>query len=103
MGPVAEALRARSGKLLILRLTPRGSWRPRLDTTLSSRISASTALCNAFLSSGRNSDKSGKFAADHPDCVHQGESVGIFSILEGRFVHESPDGKMRHHQSDRKS
>src|ERR1022692_4918784 len=52
-----------------------------------------------FCPEGGNSDKSGKFAADHPDCVHQGESVGIFLILEGRFVHESPDGKMRHHQS----
>jgi hypothetical protein len=36
-------LRGRNGKLLILRLTPRGIWRPRLETTRSSRISARTA------------------------------------------------------------
>jgi hypothetical protein len=37
-------LRARRGKLLILRLTLRGFRRLRLDTTCSWRISSSTAL-----------------------------------------------------------
>ncbi|MGH8534511.1 MAG: hypothetical protein ACREV1_17795, partial [Gammaproteobacteria bacterium] len=36
--------RGRSGKLLILRFTPRGLRRLRLDTTRSWRISSSTAL-----------------------------------------------------------
>jgi hypothetical protein len=51
-----------------------------------------------FSPEGGIATKLGKFAADHPDRVQERESVGIFSILEGRFVHESPDGKMRHHQ-----
>jgi hypothetical protein len=36
-------LRGRMGKLLILRFTPRGLRRPRLDTTRSCRISLSVA------------------------------------------------------------
>ena len=43
MRPVQLGPRGRNGKLLIFRLTPRGIRRPRLDTTRSSRISASTA------------------------------------------------------------
>jgi hypothetical protein len=35
---------------------------------------------------------------DYPDRVEERESVGIFSLLEGRFVHEPADGKMRHQQ-----
>jgi hypothetical protein len=43
------ACRGRSGKLLILRLTPRRLRRFRLETTRSCRISWSTALWSAFL------------------------------------------------------
>ena len=42
MGAMLSILRGRSGKLLIFLLTPRGLRRVRLETTLSSRISAST-------------------------------------------------------------
>lgn len=52
---VQLGLRGRNGKLLIFRLTPRGIRRPRLDTTRSSRISASTASWNAFLCRGGDS------------------------------------------------
>jgi hypothetical protein len=31
--------------------------------------------------------------------MEETESVRVFSLLEGRFVHQSADGKMRHHQS----
>ena len=49
--------RRRRGKLLILRLTPRGLRRLRLDTARSSRISSNTASWNAALSPGGNSGK----------------------------------------------
>ena len=42
MGAMLSILRGRSGKLLIFLLTPRGLRRVRLETTRSSRISAST-------------------------------------------------------------
>jgi len=42
VGGSGRARRGRSGKLLILRFTPRGLRRPRLETTRSCRISSST-------------------------------------------------------------
>jgi hypothetical protein len=56
--------RGRSGKLLILRLTPRGTRRPRLLTTRSSRISSSTASCRAPLARGGKCSKQRQLAAD---------------------------------------
>ncbi len=44
---VPEPFRGRSGYLLILRLSPRGLHRDRLETTRSSKISLSTAAWNA--------------------------------------------------------
>src|SRR5260370_34160781 len=43
-----RACLGRSGKLLILRLTPRGLRRFRLDTPRSWRISSRTTVCNFF-------------------------------------------------------
>ena len=50
-----QAGRGGSGKLLILRFTPRGLRRHRLETTCSCRISARTDSCNAFFARGGNS------------------------------------------------
>jgi hypothetical protein len=52
-----------------------------------------------FSSEGGMATNWGSMWRTTPDCVEERESVGIFSLLESRFVHESPDGKMRHNQS----
>jgi len=51
--------RGRSGKLLILRFTPRGLHGLRLETTPHWRISARTLLRNALLSRGGERIKQG--------------------------------------------
>ena len=58
------------GYLPTFRLTPRGLRRPRLETTRSSNISSSTALCRAFLSRGGKSRKLGQFAANNAHGMH---------------------------------
>src|SRR5260221_5034304 len=71
------AFRGRSGKLLILRFTPRGLRRARLDTTRSCRISLITRSCSALLSSGGNSVEGKQFAPHHPHRMQVPEAVGI--------------------------
>ena len=73
-----RAPRGRSGKLLILRFTPRGLRRPRLETTRSCKISASTALGNAGFARGGNSAVGCYLTADNADGVEKGQSVRIF-------------------------
>ena len=63
--------RRRSGKQLILRLTPRGLRRFRLETTRSCRISSSTFSWKAFLCRGGNSGEEGEFATDDADGVQE--------------------------------
>src|ERR1039458_796065 len=89
------AVRGRSGKLLILRFTPRGLRRPRLDTTRSCKISAKTLSWSAFLSRGGKSDVGGKLATNHPNGMEEREPVGIFARLQRRFMHQSPHRKVR--------
>src|SRR5579859_2249882 len=94
--PVAfDAWCGRKGKLLILRFTPRGLRRPRLETTRSWRISASTASWNAFFARGGNSAIERQLAANHPDGVNEGEPVRIFARFQRRFMHQAPHGKVR--------
>src|ERR1035441_7166611 len=69
----------RSGKLPILRLTPRGLRRFRLDTTRSGRISSRTALWNFFCRGG-NSSIEVQLAPDHAYGMEEGEPIGIFEI-----------------------
>src|SRR3569832_3037908 len=78
--------RGRSGELLILRLTPRGTRRPRLLTTRSSRISFSTASCRASLAGGGKCSKQRQLAADNPHRVQKGEPVRVLFVLLCCFV-----------------
>ena len=59
------------GKLLILRLTQRGFRRPRLDTTRSCRISASTALCIAARRRGGKGPGPRYSSSQHAHGVHE--------------------------------
>src|ERR1044071_1411072 len=86
--------RGRSGKLLILRLTPRGTRRPRLLTTRSSRISSSTASCRASLAAGGKSGKQRQLAPDHPHRMQEGEPVRVLIGPQCRLVHQPPHGEM---------
>src|SRR5450759_1452822 len=91
--------RRRTGKMLILRLTPRGLRRLRLDTARSSRISSNTPSWNAALSPGGNSGKAGKFAANNTHGVNEREPIRVFIRLEGRFMHQAPDGEVGHQEA----
>jgi hypothetical protein len=91
--------RRRRGKLLILGLTPRGLRRLRLDTARSSKIPAGTRSWNAALSSGGNSGKAGKFAANNSHGVNERKPVRVFIRLEGRFLHQAPDGEVSHQEA----
>jgi hypothetical protein len=71
MGGSGLQPRVRSGKLLILRLTPRGLRRLRLETAISSRSSSSTALWNCFRSRGGNSAEDCHLAADNTHSVEK--------------------------------
>jgi hypothetical protein len=66
-----SALR-RTGKLLILRLTPRLLRRWARGGTRSSRISSRTALCSAGLSRGGKGAEERQFATHHSDRVQEG-------------------------------
>src|ERR1700686_2995173 len=90
-----QAVRGRSGKLLILRFTPRGLRRPRLDTTRSWRISTSTASWNALFARGGKSAVEGQLATNHAYGVDEGEPVGILARLQRRFMHQSAYGEVR--------
>jgi len=90
-----QAARGGSGNLLILRFTPRGLRRHRLDATRSCRISASTGSGNAFFARGGNSAVEGQLATNHPHSVDEREPVGIFARLQRCFMHQSPHGEVR--------
>src|ERR1700757_4693349 len=94
----AQSVLRRIGKLLILRLTPRGLRRFRLETTRSCRISASTARWNAARCSGGKGAEGGQFAAHDAHGVQEREPVGILVGLQGGLVHQAANGKMRQKQ-----
>src|SRR5271163_5193186 len=98
-GDGRSALR-RTGKLLILRLTPRLLRRWRRGGTRSCRISSRTALCSAGLSRGGNGAEDEQFAADDSDRVQERQPVGILVGPQRRFMHEAANGEMRHHQAE---
>src|ERR1019366_8196973 len=91
--------RGRSGKLLILRLTPRGLRRFRLDTTRSWRISSRTALWNFFFCRGGNSAVEVQLAPDHAHGMKEGKPVGILVRFERGLVHQTADGEVGHHEA----
>ena len=78
--------RRRSGKLLILRLTPRGLRRWQRATTRSCRISSSTLSWKAALWCGGNGDEGRKLAADDADSMKERESIWILIGFERRFM-----------------
>jgi hypothetical protein len=67
IGSEARSVLRRIGNLLILRLTPRGLRRFRLETTRSCRISVSTAAGNATRGSGGKGAEGGELAAHDAD------------------------------------
>jgi len=83
--------------LLILPLTPRGICRPRSTRPFLQNL-VEHRLMEGFSLLRGNSDEVGEFAADNPHGMQERESVRVFPGLQRRFVHESADGKMRHHQ-----
>src|ERR1039458_6105109 len=91
--------RGRSGKLLILRLTPRKLRWLRLETTRFWSISSRTALWKALFCRGGNSAIDTHFAADHAHGVEKREPVGVFAGFESGFVHQAADGEVSHHQA----
>src|SRR3954449_12203502 len=78
-----------------LRLTPRGTCRPRPLTARSSRISSSTASCRMPLSRGGKRSEQRQFAPDDAHRVREGEAVGVLIGFQGRFVHQPAHGEMR--------
>src|ERR1700757_4742519 len=83
IGGRARSVLRRIGKLLILRLTPRGLRWFRLETTRSCRISASTARWNAARCFGGEGAEGGQFAAHDAHGVQEREPVGILVGLQG--------------------
>ena len=98
-GDGRSALR-RTGKLLILRLTPRLLRRCLRGGTRSCRISSRTALCSAGLSGGGNGAEDQQFAADDSDRVQERQPVGIQVGPKRRFMHEAANCEMQHHQAE---
>ena len=72
--------------MLILRFTPRGILRPRLDTTRSCRISASSALWNSFHRGGGESRQLRQFATGHAHRMGEGEPVRVLACRQLAFV-----------------
>src|ERR1700751_3322261 len=85
----------------MLRLTPRGLIRLRLDTTRSSRISSRIAWWNAFLCRGGNSAVTGHPPLDHVHGEDERKPVRIFIGLQGGFMHQTADGKVCHQQTEK--
>src|SRR5277367_4357897 len=94
-----SALR-RTGKLLILRLTPRLLRRWARGGTRSCRISSSTALCSAGLSRGGNGAEDRQFTSNDPDRVQKRQSVGVLVGPQRRLVHEAANGEVQHQHSE---
>ena len=91
--------RHRSGKLLILRFTPLGLRRLRLDTTRSSNISSNTISWSAVRCHGGNRVEEGQLAANNPHGMKKGQSVRILVCFQGRLVHQSADSKVSHNET----
>src|SRR3954449_9560342 len=79
-------------------LTPRGTRRPRLLATRSSRSSASTASCRAGLARGGKRGEQGQLAAHHPYGVQEGEPVGVLAGAQRRLVHQPAHREVRQQQ-----
>src|SRR3712207_9558234 len=90
--------RGRSGYPLILRLTPRGTCRPRPLTARSSRISSSTASCRPRLAQGGKRGEQWQLAADHAHRVREGEAVRILVRLQRGLINQTTDGEMPQQQ-----
>jgi hypothetical protein len=86
------------GKELIFRLTPCLLRRHRRAGRRSSRISSRAASCGAALRRGGNGKKAGKLSLDDANRVNEGKPVGIDVSFERRFMHQSANGEVRHHQ-----
>jgi len=86
--------RGRSGKLLIFRLTPRGTTRPRLELTtsaLTSRRMRSRASVSRVWSRGGNGRYVRQRAASHTQSMGERQSVGVAGPRQGAqcgVVHE---------------
>src|SRR6202007_974869 len=91
----AQSVLRRIGKVLILRLTPRGLRRFRLETTRSARSSGTTASWNLVLRRGGKGGKDRKFTAHDADGVHKREPIGIFVGPQRGLVHQAADREMR--------
>ena len=91
-------VRRRSGKLLILRLTPRGLRRLRLETTRSCRISSSTAHERLSSAEGGMAAKRGSLRRMTRTACRKESRSGSSSALQRGFVHQAANGEMRHHQ-----
>jgi hypothetical protein len=70
-----------------------------LDTTRSCKISSRIVSCRAFFCRGGNSTEARHAPLDDVHRVEQGKPVGVFVGLEGSFVYETADGKVRHQQT----
>src|ERR1700730_15291738 len=91
-------VRGRSGKLLILRLTPRKLRRLRLETTRSWRVSSSTASRKQRLCRGGPGRAPRECAADDANGMEEGEAIGILVGFQRRFVHQATNGEVSHHE-----
>src|SRR3954452_2457359 len=99
IGTVGRGGGGRSWQPLTLRLTPRGTRRPRLLATRSSRISASTASCRAGLARGGKGREHGQLAPDYPHRVQEREPVRVLVGPECRLVHQPAHREVRQQQA----
>jgi hypothetical protein len=83
-----------NGYLLILRFTPRGFHRFRLDGTRSSSISLRIRWWKFFLAGGGNSLPDRELPAHYAYRMEKREPVRIFRNRPSRFVHQLADGKV---------
>src|SRR4051794_24357589 len=91
--------RGRSSRPPLFRFTPRGTRRPRLLTTRSSRISASAVSCRASLARGGKGREQRQLAPDHPHRVQEGEPVRVLIGPQGGLVHQAAYGEVGQKQA----
>src|SRR3954453_15058973 len=84
---------------LISPLPPRGTRRPRLLATRSSRISASTASCRAGLARGGKRGEQGQLAAHPPYGVQEREPVRVLVGPQRGLVHQPAHREVRQQQA----
>src|SRR3954463_11550070 len=96
---VGRGARGRSWEPLIFRLPPRGTLRPRLLATRSSRISASTASRRAALAGGGKRREQRQLAPHHPYGVQEREPVRVLVGPQRRLVHQPAHGEVRQQQA----